>query len=103
MYLKVLPGHGLQLEDRDNFRSFKLVVEARRDQIADICRILADTAELPNHETAWVFETALRKWPGVEFDDEWQQSLTVMIDKARPHGWIDDTRKAIKAHVEWLA
>jgi hypothetical protein len=50
-----------------------------------------------------VFETALRKWPGVEFDDEWQQSLTVMIDKARPHGWIDDTRKAIKAHVEWLA
>ena len=25
-----------------------------------------------------------------------------MIEKARPHGWIDDSRKAIKAHVEWV-
>jgi len=26
-----------------------------------------------------------------------------MIEKARPHGWIDDVRKASKAHVEWVA
>jgi len=26
-----------------------------------------------------------------------------MIEKARPHGWIDDDRKAIKAHIEWVA
>jgi len=25
-----------------------------------------------------------------------------MIEKARPHGWIDDARQAIKAHVEWV-
>jgi hypothetical protein len=25
-----------------------------------------------------------------------------MIEKARPHGWIDDNRNAIKAHVEWV-
>jgi hypothetical protein len=25
-----------------------------------------------------------------------------MIEKARPHGWIDDQRKAIKAHIEWI-
>ena len=25
-----------------------------------------------------------------------------MIEKARPHGWIDDERKAIKAHIEWV-
>jgi len=25
-----------------------------------------------------------------------------MIEKARPHGWIDDQRKAIKAHIEWV-
>ena len=101
MYLKVSPDHGIQLEERDNFRAFKLVVEARREQIEDVRRLLADTAELPDQDTAWVFEAALRCWPGVEFDDKWQQSLTAMIGKARPHGWIDDTRKAIKAHVEW--
>jgi hypothetical protein len=31
----------------------------------------------------------------------WQQSFSVMMEKAKPHGWIDDERKAIKAHVEW--
>ena len=30
------------------------------------------------------------------------RSLTAMIEKARPHGWIDEARKAIKAHVEWV-
>jgi len=24
-----------------------------------------------------------------------------MIEKARRHGWIDDRRRAIKAHIEW--
>jgi len=45
----------------------------------------------------------LRHWPGVERDDAWQQSFSAMIEKARPHGWIDDQRKAIKAHIEWVA
>jgi len=26
-----------------------------------------------------------------------------MIEKARPHGWIDDESKAIKADIEWFA
>jgi hypothetical protein len=32
----------------------------------------------------------------------WQQALTGMIEKAKPHGWIDAQRQAIKAHVEWV-
>jgi hypothetical protein len=34
-------------------------------------------------------------------DTAWQAALTGMIDKARPHGWIDEARAAIKAHLEW--
>ena len=44
----------------------------------------------------------MRRWPGVEHDTAWQQNLSAMIEKARPHGWIDDARKAIKAHIEWV-
>jgi hypothetical protein len=29
--------------------------------------------------------------------------FSAMIEKARPHGWIDEQRKAIKAHIEWVA
>jgi hypothetical protein len=102
MFLKLSSTGDLQLEDRGNFRAFKLVVEAGRDRLDEVRRALAGKAELPDADTAWIFEAALRHWAGVERDAAWQQNLSVMIDKARPHGWIDDARQAIKAHIEWL-
>jgi len=101
MFLKFSAGR-LELEDRNNFRAFKLVVDAGSGRLDEVRRAVAGTAELPDDATAWVFEDALRRWPGVEHDAAWQQSLTAMIEKARPHGWIDDRRRAIKAHIEWL-
>ena len=65
-------------------------------------RALAGKAELPDADTAWIFEDGLRHWPDVEHNAGWQRNLSAMIEKARPHGWIDDARKAIKAHVEWV-
>jgi hypothetical protein len=103
MFLKLTTGGDLQLEDRHNFRAFKLVVEGGRDRLDHVRRATAGKAELPDADTAWIFEDALRRWPGIEQDAAWQQNLSAMIEKARPHGWIDDARKAIKAHVEWSA
>jgi hypothetical protein len=102
MFLKVSAGSEVTFEDRDNFRAFKLVVESERGRLDDVRRALAAKAELPDAETAWIFEDALRHWQGVEHDAAWQQNFSTMIEKARPHGWIDDTRKAIKAHIEWV-
>jgi len=102
VFLKFSSGSGLQLEDRDNFRAFKLVIEGEQAQIDAIRGVLTGKAELADATTAWIFETALRHWPGVEHDSAWQQNFSAMIEKARPHGWIDDQRKAIKAHVEWV-
>lgn len=102
MFLKLNAAGQLQLEDRDNFRAFKLVVEGDRGRLDEVRRALGDKAELPDAETAWIFEHTLRRWPDVANDATWQQNLSAMIEKARPHGWIDDARKAIKAHVEWV-
>jgi hypothetical protein len=103
MFLKVSAAGDVLLEDRDNFRAFKLVVEGDRSRIDAIRRAAAGKAELPDADTAWIFEDALRLWPDVAHDAAWQQSFSAMIEKARPHGWIDDVRKAIKAHIEWVA
>ena len=35
-------------------------------------------------------------------DEDWQRSLSVMIELAKPYGWVDKERKAIKAHIEWV-
>ena len=99
MFVKVSASGGVTLEDRDNFRAFKLVVECA--DLDAVRRALAGTAEVPDHVTAWIFEAALRRRPEVAEDQAWQQALGAMIEKARPHGWIDDQRKAIKAHIEW--
>ena len=103
MFLKFSSGSGLQLEDRDNFRAFKLVIEGEQALLDAVRNALTGKAELVDTGTAWIFEDALRRRPGVEHDAVWQQNFSAMIEKARPHGWIDDQRKAIKAHVEWVA
>ncbi len=102
MFVKVTADRRVVLEDRDNFRAFKLVVEGRREDIDAVRHALAGTAELVDADTAWISEAALRRRPEVAQDAAWQQSLGAMIEKAGPHGWIDDARTAIKAHVEWV-
>ncbi len=102
MFLKLTAAGELQFEDRQNFRAFKLVVEGDRSRIEAVRSALAGKAELADAETAWISQAALRRWPGVEQDAAWQQNFSAMIEKARPHGWVDDQRNAIKAHIEWV-
>jgi len=101
MFVKVTADGGLTLEEHDNFRTFKVVIAGGRHDIERFRRALTGTIELADSDTAWVFEDTLRRQPEVAADTEWQQSLSAMMEKARPHGWIDDRRLAIKAHIEW--
>jgi hypothetical protein len=103
MYLNVLAPTVVKLEDADNFRSFKVVVAMPNAELEAVRRALASIALLPDRDTAWVFEQALRQWPEHAGNAAWQEALTAMIGKARPHGWVDDANKTIKAHVEWPA
>jgi hypothetical protein len=101
MFVKVSANNTVTLEDRDNFRAFKLVVTGNPAKLDMVRSALAGTAELPDDKTAWIFEAALRRLENVAQDQAWQHNLSGMIEKARPHGWIDEERKAIKAHIEW--
>jgi hypothetical protein len=90
------------LEDQDNFRAFKVVVEGRDAGLDKVRIALADLAMLPDRTTAWVAADALRQRPEVRDDAEWQQGFDAMIEKAKPFGWIDESGRSIKAHVEWV-
>ncbi len=101
MFVKLSANGRVTLEDPGNFRAFKLVVEGGSAKLEATRTALAGVAELPDQETAWISQAALRGRPEVARDAAWQQSFGAMIEKARPHGWIDDQRQAIKAHIEW--
>ena len=101
MFVKLSADSSVSLEDRDNFRAFKLVVTGNAAKLDATRKALTGIAELPDEKTAWISEAALRHWPDVARDQAWQQNLSAMIEKAKPHGWIDEARQAIKAHIEW--
>ncbi len=100
MFVKLAADGHVSLEERDNFRAFKLVVEGDAAQLDNARAKLKGVADVPDQGTAWIFESWLRANVS---DSAWQQSLGAMIEKAKPHGWIDEQRKAIKAHIEWRA
>ena len=83
MFLKLTAAGELQFEDRQNFRAFKLVVEGDRSKLEAVRSALANKEELPDAETAWIYETTPRQWSGVEHDAAWQQNFSAMIEKAR--------------------
>jgi hypothetical protein len=56
MFLKLTAADALQFEDRQNFRAFKLVVEGDRSRLENARRAVAGKAELPDADTAWIFE-----------------------------------------------
>jgi hypothetical protein len=102
MFVKVSAAGAVTLEDPGNFRAFKLVIEGGPSALDGARRALADMADVPDEATAWVFAAALRRRPEVAQDAEWQTNFDAMIEKAKPHGWIDERRNAIKAHIDWM-
>jgi hypothetical protein len=101
MFVKLGIDGSVSLEDRDNFRAFKLAIEGGPKRLDQARRALANTAEIEDETHAWIYEQALRQRPEVAGDSMWQNNLGAMIEKAKPHGWIDEQKKAIKAHIEW--
>jgi len=102
MYLEWSDGV-VALRAADDFKAFKIVVGAPVTAFAGVVRDFRGIARFDDEKQAWVATAALgRLLPGGPHAD-WLASLERMIDKARPHGWIDAASGDIKAHVEWAA
>src|SRR4029078_5857645 len=97
MFVKLSITGQVTLEDRDNFRAFKLVVEGEPGRLDQAKRALTNIAEIEDQPPAWIFKQGLRQRPEVAGDATWQTNLGTMIEKAKPHGWIDEQKKGIQA------
>ena len=102
MFIKLTADRRVVLEDRDNFRAFKLVVEGQRQDFALVRTALRRHCRSRRRRHRLGIGNGAPGPPEVADDVSWRTSFAAMIEKARPHGWIDDARKAIKAHVEWV-
>lgn len=101
MVVEMLADGMVRLADAENFRAFKLQLAAPRADLARVRAQLAELAELPDAETAWVAPEPLRRLSGRAADAVWCAGFAAMIEAVRPHGWIHPTSGAIRAHIVW--
>jgi hypothetical protein len=90
----------VQVDDLDNFRSFKIVCDVRLDA-SDLSRALAGLATvIDDGAAAWVVPDALLgRLPGTP-SPKWLQSFTEMIETAARFGWVNSSYGTVRAHVE---
>ena len=98
MYIHVMRDFRVALEETEDFKRFKLVIDAPRADLARIGTALAGIATLNDDGHAWVNEEWLRRSDSAA---SWQGGLTTMLAVAKKYGWVDEQAKTIRAHVEW--
>jgi hypothetical protein len=101
MYIHVTKDFAVALQEPEDFKKFKLVIDAPGKDAARLSTALDGVATLDTLDPeghAWVSEDWLRQRNSAA---AWQEGLTAMIGVAKKYGWVDDQKKAIRAHIEW--
>jgi len=98
MFIHVTRDLAVALEEPQDFKHFKLVIDAAPKDATGLETALAGVATLEGDGHAWVSEAWLRRQDPAT---SWQEGLSAMIAVARKYGWIDEQANAIRAHVEW--
>jgi len=98
MFIHVTKDYAVALQEPEDFKKFKLVIDAPRADTARTGSALSGVATLDPEGHAWVSEEWLRKQDSAA---AWQDGLTAMIGVAKKYNWVDEEKKAIRAHVEY--
>jgi len=100
MYIHVVAGQPAVLEDQQNFRDFKVVVEGAGPQAGAFREALAPVGRLEDDKYVWVRPDWLRGATPLGGDADWQAGLGKMKAFAEKNGWVDQDG-AMRAHIEW--
>jgi hypothetical protein len=95
----IAASRSIEIDDPKNFKAFSLRIEGALDPAAQ-AELLGRIAAGYDSEHAWISEAALRDWPTLKAETWWQDGLTGMIAAVQKFGWIDNDRRAIRAHIE---
>jgi hypothetical protein len=93
MILSLSTDNGLQIEEPLNFKAFSF--HAKPDQKFSDTDAVTFVGEF-----AWVAESALRNWPELAGNPQWQSGLDAMVGYAASKGWVDPVSGRIRAHIE---
>jgi len=62
--------------------------------------LISGNIEIESEKVAWIPISTVIQLRGQQATPAWISQLERMVEKARPFGWIDDSRQRIRAHIE---
>jgi hypothetical protein len=98
MYVSVDERASVSLQERDNFKAFKVVTQLPRTALQNALDTCGNVGWIDASGHAWVFESWLRAQGAAA--GERAAPFEAMVGFARKQGWWDSERSAIRAHIE---
>lgn len=97
MIVHYTPDAGLSLQEPEDFRKFKIVLDSgsqQRPQVPGLTFV--------DDDNALIGIDVVPSLPGAPIDLTWRDGYDKMVAAAAKYGWIDEGSNAIRAHVERL-
>ncbi len=101
MIVAIDAARAVRLEQPLDFKRFHVEIAAPRADIAALRSAFTAYGAIEDEAHAWVDANALRQWPGLAGNAEYQTGLGQMLDYAARKGWMSPDGKRIRAHIVW--
>jgi len=101
MIIAIDAEHAVRIEQPLDFKGFHVEIGAPRADLAALRRAFSSYGAIESDEHAWIDADALRQWPSLAGNAEYQTGLGQMLDYAAGKGWMSPDGKCIRAHIVW--
>ena len=98
----IAANRSIEIDDPHNFKAFSVRIEGSFGDPADQAGLLGRIALSWDRDHAWISERALREWSSLASESWWQEGLSKMIGAVQRFGWIEETNRSIRAHIEYV-
>jgi hypothetical protein len=96
MIIHIVSATEVELNDRDNFKAFKVTLADPGLTAADIASALGGIGTVDaDGKTVWV--------SGTPQPAEWVASFDKMVEAVKKFGWVNEADGTVRAHIEGAA
>ncbi len=101
MIIHISSANHVELNDRDNFKAFKVTLGSTDLTPVDIASALSGIATVEaDGKTVWISGGALKNWQGEPQPAEWVAAFDKMVESVKKFGWVNEADGAVRAHIE---
>lgn len=101
MIVAIDAAGAVRLEQPLDFKRFHVEIAGPKSGLAALRTAFAAFGALEDEALAWVDADALRQWPGLGGNAEYQTGLGQMLDYAARKGWMSPDGRRVRAHIVW--